>query len=230
MASWLEHWRESSLEASDRKVTTKSLYSSLCRKHLEGGDIGAKRLDRLKPSDVEAMIVGLRMKGLADSTVRQVYTVLRQALDVAVRDGLLASNPAAKVKRPGVARREAKYLPSGDVARLLEAARPLRYYVAVLLMATTGLRRGEVCGLSWEDVDLVAGELRVRRTLSRVTGGLVLDTVKTERSRRRIPVHSGMVIDCPEGLAQAAGGGTPRSRRPMDRHRNGVLHAVGIDG
>ncbi|OWL92836.1 site-specific integrase [Mycolicibacterium peregrinum] len=193
VASWLKRWRESSLAASDRKATTKSLYGSLSRKHLEGTDIGAKRLDRLKPSDVESLIVELRGNKLADSTVRQVYTVLRQALDVAVRDGLLASNPAAKVKRPGVARQEARYLPAADVARLLDAARGLRYYVAVLVMAATGLRRGEVAGLLWSDVDLDKGELTVRHTLSRVDGVLVLTEPKTDRSRRRVPLHAGVV-------------------------------------
>lgn len=193
VASWLKRWRESSLSASDRKATTKSLYGSLSRKHLEGTDIGGKRLDRLKPSDVEALIVELRGNKLADSTVRQVYTVLRQALDVAVRDGLLASNPAAKVKRPGVARQEARYLPAADVARLLDAARGLRYYVAVVVMAATGLRRGEVAGLLWSDVDLDKGELTVRHTLSRVDGALVLTEPKTDRSRRRVPLHAGVV-------------------------------------
>lgn len=193
VASWLKRWRESSLSASDRKATTKSLYGSLSRKHLEGADIGGKRLDRLKPSDVEALIVELRGNKLADSTVRQVYTVLRQALDVAVRDGLLASNPAAKVKRPGVARQEARYLPAADVARLLDAARGLRYYVAVVVMAATGLRRGEVAGLLWSDVDLDKGELTVRHTLSRVDGALVLTEPKTDRSRRRVPLHAGVV-------------------------------------
>ncbi|MFD3038364.1 tyrosine-type recombinase/integrase [Mycolicibacterium senegalense] len=193
VASWLKRWRESSLAASDRKATTKSLYGSLSRKHLEGAAIGGKRLDRLKPSDIEALIVELRGNKLADSTVRQVYTVLRQALDVAVRDGLLASNPAAKVKRPGVARQEARYLPAADVARLLDAARGLRYYTAVLVMASTGLRRGEVAGLLWSDVDLEKGELTVRHTLSRVDGALVLTEPKTDRSRRRVPLHAGVV-------------------------------------
>lgn len=193
VASWLKRWRESSLAASDRKATTKSLYGSLSRKHLEGTAIGGKRLDRLKPSDVESLIVELRGNKLADSTVRQVYTVLRQALDVAVRDGLLASNPAAKVKRPGVARTEARYLPAADVARLLDAAKGLRYYVAVLVMAATGLRRGEVAGLLWSDVDLDKGELTVRHTLSRVDGTLVLTEPKTDRSRRRVPLHAGVV-------------------------------------
>jgi integrase len=182
VSSWSVRWRESSLAASDRKATTKSLYGSLSRKHIENAPIGAVRLDRLKPSDVEALIVKLRGDGLSDSTVRQVYTVLRQALDVAV-----------KVSRPTVARREARYLPAADVARLLDAAKALRYYVAVVLMASTGLRRGEVCGLLWSDVDLDKGELAVRSTLSRVDGALVLSEPKTNRSRRRVPLHVGLV-------------------------------------
>ncbi|MHA3021263.1 tyrosine-type recombinase/integrase [Mycobacterium sp. BMJ-28] len=193
VASWLAQWRASSLAASDRKATTKSLYGSLSRKHLEVADIGAKRLDRLKPSDVEALIVELRGNGLADATVRQVYTVLRQALDVAVRDGLLASNPVAKVKRPGVARTEARYLPAADVVRLLDAAKGLRYHVAIVVMAATGLRRGEVAGLLWSDLDLDKGELTVRHTLSRVDGVLMLTEPKTDRSRRRVPLHAGVV-------------------------------------
>lgn len=155
--------------------------------HLEGGTIGTK------PSDVETLIVELRRKGRSDSTVRQVYAVLRGALDVAVRDGLLASNPAAKVKRPGIARKEATYLPAADLARLLHAAEDLRYHAAVVLMATTGLRRGEVCGLLWPDIDLTKGELTVRHTLSRVDGDLLLTAPKTERARRRVPLHAGVV-------------------------------------
>lgn len=193
LASWLKTWRESSLAASTRKPTTKALYGSLSRKHLEGTAIGNKQLDKLKPSDVEKLIVDLRAAKLSDSTVRQVYTVLRQALDVAVRDDLLAVNPAAKVARPGVARQEAKYLPAADVARLLDAAKGLRYYVAVVLMAATGLRRGEVAGLLWSDLDLDKGELTVRHTLSRVDGALVLTEPKTNRSRRRVPLHAGLV-------------------------------------
>ncbi|TXI50202.1 tyrosine-type recombinase/integrase [Mycolicibacter arupensis] len=194
VASWLERWRESSLAASDRKATTKALYGILSRTHLEPAPFGATRLDKLKPSNVEALIVALRTKGLSDSTVRQVFGVLRLALDVAVRDGLLGTNPVAAVKRPGVARKEARYLTAIEVAKLLENAKGLRYYLAVLLMATTGLRRGEVTGLRWSDLDLDKGELSVRNTLSRVDGKLVLTEPKTDRSRRRVPLHAAVVV------------------------------------
>ena len=75
--------------------------------------------------------------------MRSVFTVLRLALDGAVRDGLLAKNPAAVVKRPGVARREARHAAAVDVTALLNAADGLRYRAVLVLIAATGLRRGE---------------------------------------------------------------------------------------
>ncbi len=85
------------MPASSRKATTQELYANLCRKHLEGDtELATRRLDQIRPTHVEALVLRLRGKGLSDSTVRQVYTVLRAALDIAVRDGLLANNPTAR--------------------------------------------------------------------------------------------------------------------------------------
>lgn len=108
VGDWLAHWRATSFAASDRKEATRTLYANLCRKHLERAPFGAIPLDRLRPSDVEALVLAMRAKSLSDSTIRSTYTVLRAGLDGAVRDGLLARNPAALVKRPGVERREAR--------------------------------------------------------------------------------------------------------------------------
>lgn len=111
VAAWLTHWRATTLAASDRKESTRDNYATLARKHLEPAPFGAIRLDRLRPSDVEALILAQRGKGFASSTIRSIYGVLRLALDGAVRDGLLARNPAAQVARPGVERKEANHLP-----------------------------------------------------------------------------------------------------------------------
>lgn len=195
VSDWLHTWRTTALEASDRRGTTKALYAGLSKNHLEPGTLGAKRLDKLRPSDVEALVVKLRKDGLAESSVRQVYTVLRGALDIAVRDGLLATNPVAKVRRPKVTRTEAKHLSMAEVATLLTQAKESRYFPAVLLMAGSGLRRGEVAGLAWADIDLDKAELRVRHTLSRVGGELVLTEPKTTRSRRRVPLPSSVITE-----------------------------------
>ena len=210
LGSWLSHWRATTLAASDRKPATRELYGNLCRVHLEGGELAALPLARLRPSDVEALLLALRartkpgkptadnpkpepVRAVSDSTIRSVYTVLRLALDGAVRDGLLGRNPAALVKRPGVERREATHLDAAGVTGLLVAAEGSRYHGALTLIAGTGLRKGECLGLHWSDVDLDAATLTVRSTLARVGGQLVCSPPKTERSRRTVPLHPGLV-------------------------------------
>ncbi|OBG91255.1 integrase [Mycobacterium sp. E136] len=201
VADWLAQWRATTLAASNRKEATRELYANLSRCHLERAPFGAIRLDRLRPSDVEALILAMRAKtkgdpprrALSDSTIRNVYTVLRAGLDGAVRDGLLARNPVAAVKRPGVARTEAKYSTAVDVTALLRAAEGLRYRPVLSLIAATGLRRGEAVALHWSDVDLDAAVLAVRGTLGRVGGALVVSEPKTERSRRTVPLSPAMV-------------------------------------
>ncbi|OBI19055.1 integrase [Mycobacterium sp. E2327] len=210
VAAWLVHWRATTLAASDRKAATKELYANLSRKHLEAEPFGLLRLDRLKPSDIEGLTLSMRsqtkpgkptddnpnperVRALSDSTIRQTFTILRQALDSAVRDGLLARNPCHLTKRPGVRPTEARHLDTSAVSALLVAAEGLRYAPVLKLIASTGLRRGEALALRWSDVDLGAGLLMVRGTLARVNGALVITQPKTERSRREIPLTPPVV-------------------------------------
>lgn len=210
VGAWLAHWRATTLAVSDRKQATKLLYGDLARLHLEPEPFGATRLDKLKPTDIEKLVLAMRAKtkpgpkggdgepgdpvrALSDSTIRSAYTVLRAGLDGAVRDGLLAKNPAAAVKRPGVERTEAKHLDQGDVTKVLAAAQGSRYHPALVLMAATGLRRGELLALAWDRVDLDAATLKVAATIGRISGQLVISTPKTERSRRTVPLAPAVV-------------------------------------
>ena len=192
VASWLEDWITKSLAASDRKQATKDLYATIARTHLVP-TVGTIPLGRLRPSDVEALIVAKRDAGLSASTVRTIYTVLRAALDIASRDGLLRSNPAAAVRRPGVERRDAPHLTVEQAHVLLDAVRGDRLESLFRLMLATGLRRGEALALHWSDVDLDVGQLRVRWTLSRTSQGLQLDEPKTDKSRRTVPLPRSAV-------------------------------------
>ncbi len=192
LAAWLDDWTAKALAASDRKTATKDLYALIAAKHL-APTLGHVTLDRLRPSDVEALLVAKREAGLSASTVRTIYTVLRSALDVAVRDGLVSRNVAVAVKRPSVERQDAAYLTAPDAQQLLDALRGDRLEALFRLMLATGLRRGEALALHWSDVDLDARFLRVRWTLSRTSRGLELGEPKTERSRRTVPLpHSAV--------------------------------------
>jgi hypothetical protein len=135
VGDWLAHWRESTLAASDRKLSTKELYANLARKHLEPEPVGATRLNRLKPSDVERLILTMKsrtkpvrptesnpnpppVRALSDSTIRQTYTILRAASHIAT---------AKQMKDDGYKAREiAKYLgvSRATLYRYFDAAGP----------------------------------------------------------------------------------------------------------
>jgi integrase len=193
LADWIESWCDTALAASPRKESTKALYKTLARKHLSPAPLGTTPLERLRKSHIDGLIVKLRKQDLSDSTVRQVYTVLRAILDDAVLDGLLARNPCVLVKRPGIERKEAKHLDAADVAALLKAAKGLRYRPVLALIAATGLRRGEALALRWEHVNLKDATLRVATTLSRIDGELIITEPKSARSRRTVPLSPAVV-------------------------------------
>jgi integrase len=175
VAMVVEDWICKALLASGRKPTTQANYSIIARTHLTLAPFGAVTLDRLRPSDIEALLITKRDAGLSDSTVRLIYTVCRAMLDIAVRDGLVRRNAAVAVKRPTIKRSEARYLTLDEVGRLLETARGDRLEPLIVLMLGSGLRRGEALALHWSDVDLASGHVRVRWTLSRVGKQLVFD-------------------------------------------------------
>jgi integrase len=89
--------------------------------------------------------------------------------------------------------REAKHLDAPTVAAVLTAAEGLRYHRALVLIAATGLRRGEALGLRWEHVNLNDGSLKVAATVGRVGNELVVTEPKTERSRRSVPLSAPVV-------------------------------------
>lgn len=103
------------------------MYAGVARTHILSSSIGRLTLERVRASHVEGWVVELRRKGLAESTVRSAYTILRAVLDTAVRNGALASNPAAVVRRPRVTAKEAAHLTPAEVAELLRAAQDTRY-------------------------------------------------------------------------------------------------------
>jgi integrase len=219
VAAFTQHWIGTSLEASERKRNTKVMYAGVARLHILSSSLGRLPLDRVRPSHVEGWVVELRRKGLAESTIRSAYTILRAILDTAVRDGALGSNPAAAVRRPRVTIKEASHLTPVQVASLLHAARGTRYAPLFALLVHTGLRRGEALALQWSDVDLERHTLRVRGTLSRIDGALVVTEPKTAKSKRFVPISSPA-----EALLRAV-----RAAQEAERHQAGsAWHETGF--
>ncbi|HRD60446.1 MAG TPA: tyrosine-type recombinase/integrase [Nocardioides sp.] len=188
VATFAENWVKTTLAASDRKASTRSLYASLTRSHIIGATIGSVSLDRLKPSHVDAWKVELRARGLAESSLRTTYIVLRLVLDAAVRDEAIARNPAAAVARPKVTKVEAASLNPAQTLALLDAAKASRYKLLFELLVNTGMRRGEGLALRWSDIRTEKELIHVAGTLARVDGTLVRTPPKTERADRYLPL------------------------------------------
>ena len=131
--------------------------------------------------------------GLSPRTVRYTHAIVHRALRDAVRWGRIARNPADLADPPRSQTPQMTVWTLGQLRRFLGAARTDRLWAAWLLMATTGLRRGEVLGLRWEDVDLDGARASIRQVLGSHGGSLVISEPKTAKSKRSIVLDSATV-------------------------------------
>ncbi|MEV6348078.1 site-specific integrase [Actinoplanes sp. NPDC051851] len=132
-------------------------------------------------------------KYIRPATVRYIRAVLSVALADGVREDILGRNVASAVRLP-TPRTDFQPFTAGEARRYLLAAAYHRHGPLFELALRTGLRRGELLGLSWDDIDLNAGHLHVRRTLARTRGGPTFQPVKTHRSARRIALPHSCVV------------------------------------
>jgi integrase len=160
--------------------------------------LGTVPLAKLTPAHVERMTAAMVARGLSPRTSAHARVTLRRALSDAVRDGLVHRNVAALARPPRVARRTIEpgrdYLDASQLRRLLAVATEYRIGALITVATTTGLRQGELLGLSWDDVDWTARTLTVRRSMARAWGGgYELAETKTNRSRRSVHLAAAAV-------------------------------------
>ncbi|MFP5224479.1 MAG: tyrosine recombinase XerC [Actinomycetota bacterium] len=186
MHQWIDHMRHRI------RPTTFDRYEGVTRNHIIPS-LGKTKLAKLKPMQIQSFEARLlesgRIKGLGGlsaRTVLHIHRVFSEALGQAVRWQLLAVNPALAVQPPRAKRPELTIPDAETVERIVETAKGTSIYVAVLLAAATGMRRGEILGLHWSEVDLQQGVVRVVTTYQRSRRGLEFADPKTQRARRTI--------------------------------------------
>lgn len=185
-------WLDVTAPSRNLKASTHALYRGTARRYIDRAEkaeryrVGPVKVSALRASHVERWLLSLREQGLSGATRRSAYNLLSNALDVAVRDGLVRANVAAKIPRPTPDTTEAHYLPAGDVKRLIAHLSEHRLGPIVILIAHTGLRIGEALALRWDDIDLEAGKLRVTGTLSRSDRQWLRTSPKSKRSNRNV--------------------------------------------
>jgi integrase len=186
VGSFLSDWLEA-VRPTIRPATFRGYDSHVRRYWIPA--IGTTPIARLTPADVERAMSALSARGVGPVTIRSARTTLRIALGRAVRDGLVSRNVAALSAGPRVPGREIDYLDVEQIRTMMESTAADEYGAAWTIAATTGLRLGELLGLSFADIDTTSGTLSVRRSLARdVDGGWSLAEPKTRSSRRTIPL------------------------------------------
>lgn len=187
-AQYLDWWTREVLPGTVKRSTELS-YARIVRDYVSPY-VGRVRLTRLGPEHVQSMLRQLEAQGLSRRTQQYARAVLRRALRHAEKWGMVTRNAAALVDAPRSSPPKIDdALTLSEAKVLLESARGDRLEALLVVTMTMGLRKGEVLGLTWETVDLDAGNLTIASTLNRVDGeGLVLGEPKTARSRRVLPL------------------------------------------
>ena len=199
---WLTYWYENHSKPKIRP-TTQETYESRIRLHIipEIGDIP---LNKLTQNDLQQFYGRLKNsgrkrftdkygEGLSDRMVRMCHATCRSALEKAVQDGLIRVNPAIGCKLPPKKAREMQVLTREELQRFLIQAKFEGYYEVFLLDLATGLRRGELMALQWDDLNFKTGVLNVNKQVYDVRGQLQISTPKTKNSVRKIVLPPAVV-------------------------------------
>ena len=206
---WSQDWMTFCLANNNRETEICSKRSSLDSHLLPA--LGRLPLDRIRPADIEALKVTMRKKGRRPATVKRVMAHLRACLNYAVRCELLDRNPMVAVAQVKVSRADQKWtwLDFEEADRLIEAAReegPVGYATIVLALRT-GLRRGELCGLKWDAVDLDNARLEVRLTRTVVRKPTRIVEGPPKSGKDRVVGLTAMAVDALRVLPSRFAGG-----------------------
>ncbi len=194
VGEYLGRWLSDSVRDTV-KESTYSSYTRLAEKHAIP-DLSRIKLKSFTTTHVRALLREKLDAGLSARTVQYLRFILRKALDQAVADGLIPRNPVLGVKSPQVRREEIKPLSQQEARIFLQTVSEAgdRLEALYVLAIHCGLRQGELFALKWEDVDLDARTLQVRRNLAGVKDGQpVFTTPKTAKSRRQVRLTAGAV-------------------------------------
>src|SRR5215208_3059538 len=184
VGEYLVRWLNDSVRGSVKPITFES-YERLVQGHIIPA-LGRVKLRNLSPPHLQAFYRDRLDAGLSPATVRYLHSLLHRSLKQALRWNLVQTNVAKAVDPPKIPRKTMRALSPAQARSFLHAAREDRLEAMYVLAVHCGLRQGELLGLRWEDVDLEARTLRVRRQLQRSRDGSGLIFVPTKNKKNRV--------------------------------------------
>ena len=197
LGEWLDKWLDEYMIFTIRESTLDS-YRAMVKNQVKPF-IGGKQIASLTTADMQKFYNKIKKEGrvrehpihgktLADSMVRGVHMMLHEALDTAVKERLIAKNPTNGTTVPKCNYPEKQILGDSQLDTFLEAIKGEEYWDAFFYVEVmTGLRRGEICGLKWQDINFEENKLQVKRSVSvKKGGGVSIGETKTETGVRCI--------------------------------------------
>jgi integrase len=186
LGPYLDHWLETVVKQT-RRPATYANYETYIRLYLKP-ELGSYRLRRLSVANVQQFLNGKLAEGQSVRNVQIMRQVLSAALTRATREELVSRNVARLVELPTWEPREVQPWSADEAMAFLAAAKTEPLHPAFVLLLLYGMRRGEVLGLRWLDVDLAAGKVHVLQQLQRIRGSLHTGPVKTRAGNRDLPI------------------------------------------
>lgn len=199
---WIDFWYQNYSKPKIRP-TTQECYENRIYNHIIP-EIGKIPLCKLTQNDLQQFYARLKKggrrrltefygEGLSDRMVRSCHTSCRTALEKAVKEGLIPANPAIGCRLPPKKAKEMQVLTQEEIQRFLIQAHEEGYYEFFLLELTTGMRRGEILGLQWKDVNFSTGELHIRRQVVKKGAQTLISKPKTKSSMRTLILPPDML-------------------------------------
>jgi integrase len=207
-------------------------YKYLIRDHIKP-ELGHYKLAELRPDLIQNLYRRKLDAGLSKRTVQYIHAVIRRSLNHAVKLRLLYINPASGVTAPSPKKNPPQTLLVDQAKLFLESVKDHLYYPIYLLAITTGMRKGEILGLQWEDVDLEKKIISVRHSLIDVQGQVHLGQPKSASSKRTLSLSDNVCmalrdIEGTSGFVFTTATGNPISQRNLTRHFHAALQRVGL--
>lgn len=185
LKDYLEKWLEDYCKPN-LKQTTFDSYESFIRLHI-APTIGKIKLKDLRPAQVQKLY-NQKMTELSSRSVRYIHSILHKAIKQAVKWEYIHRNVIEAATPPSLKQKEKQPWDTNQVKTFLEAAKAERLYPLFLLAVMTGMRRGEILGLKWDDIDFANGIISVKRSIVRTSKGQTVGDLKTEKSKRAITI------------------------------------------
>ncbi|MFJ2618972.1 tyrosine-type recombinase/integrase [Glutamicibacter sp. NPDC087344] len=165
LIEWLDYWLANIAPATAKSPQTRKGYSNKINSHIRPHRLAGKRLDKLTPSDFEVIYAAMREAGLSETSLLGLHAILRRALNMAVKRGVLGKNPILLLDAPSPEPFEPQVYSTEEVRRMIAATKNQDDEARWLLNLMLGPRQGEALGLTWSDIDFENGKIRIEREL-----------------------------------------------------------------